>query len=68
MWVELACLLRPGVQSQLEVGLQTDIFLLEPLKLKVDECVVGTSPGTQCSRLGLHVLSYGKGFYRNQHC
>lgn len=37
VWVELACLHRLEVQSQLEVDLQTDIFLHEPAKLKVAE-------------------------------
>lgn len=34
---ELACFHRLGVQSQLEMDLETDIILHEPTKLKIDE-------------------------------
>lgn len=37
VWVELACLHRLGVQSQLEMGIETDIFLHEPTKFKIEE-------------------------------
>lgn len=37
VWVGFARLHRLGVQAQLEVDLQTDIFLREPVKLFADK-------------------------------